>query len=113
MTHFEPDVPKQIQNLLRHLLHIWRNFAGSVAVQQHHIDIAKGIEFAPAVSAERDQRQRSLRLTDRVGSGRKNVSQNYVDQFATTGADFPAATASLMFQTKPMFLQLEKFFVGR
>ena len=74
MTHFEPDVPKQIQNLLRHLLHIWRNFAGSVAVQQHHIDIAKGIEFAPAVSAERDQRQRSLRLTDSVGSGGKNVS---------------------------------------
>ena len=73
MTNLETDVPKQIKNLFRHLLHIRGNFSGSVAVQQHHVDIAKRVELATPVSAERDQRQGSFRLADRAGRGGKYV----------------------------------------
>src|SRR5438309_865007 len=93
MAYFESDVPKQIQDVLRHLLHVGRNFSGRVAVEQHHIDIAEWIELAASVSAQRDQCQRTLRLPDCIGCGGNNVSQNYVDQLATPGADFAAASA--------------------
>ena len=113
MTDFEADVPEQIQNLLRHLFHVRRDFARAVSVQQHDIDIAKRIQFASAVSAQCGQCQRGLWLPDCAGRGRKNMSQDYIDQFAAAGANFAAATAGLMFQAEPVLFQLEKLFVVR
>ena len=113
MTDLEADVPEQIQNLLRHLFHISRDFACAVSMQQHDIDIAKRIQLAAAVSTQCNQRQRGLWLPHRAGSSRKKMAQNYIDQFAAPGANFAATTAGLMFQAEPVLLQLEKFFVAR
>ena len=41
------------------------------------------------------------------------MTQNDVDQFSAPRANFAAAAAGLMFQAKPMLLELEKFFVSR
>ena len=96
MTNFEPNVPQGIQNLLRHLFDVRGNFSATVAVQQHHVDIAERIQFAPAVTAERDQRQRCALRANRSRRSRENVSQNDVDQFAPPGANLATATAGLM-----------------
>ena len=59
MSNFEAAVPKQIEDLLYHFLETRRDFLRPLAGQKHDIDIAKWIEFAAPVSAERNQRQRN------------------------------------------------------
>ncbi len=79
MSHFETNIPKQIEDLLYHLFDIWRNPARALPVQKHDIDVAEWIELAAAVSAEGDECQRRLTRTgsfaSRGGRGRKGMPQ--------------------------------------
>src|SRR4029434_9349175 len=100
MADLEANVPEQIQNLCGHFADVGGNFA--LSVQKHYIDVAKRIQLAPAVPAERDQRERSLRLPDRVRRCSKDVAQNHVHEFAAPRADLAAAATGLMFQAEPM-----------
>ena len=115
MADFETDVPEQIEDLLNDLLDVRRDFSRLLAVQKHHIDIAKGIELAPAISTQSDQcqrRPRCLLLTTCRGRGRsENVSQQNIDKIGPARADFMATAASLVFQAQPMLFDLQEFLV--
>src|SRR5437870_3956200 len=97
MADLETDVPKQIENLLGHFFDVGRNLAASVAVEQHHIDVAERIEFAASVPAESNQGQRSLRLFDCVRRRGEHVAENYINQLAASRANLAATAAGLMF----------------
>src|SRR6266436_2089329 len=97
MADFETDVPEQIEDLLNDLLDVRRNLSRLWTVQEHHIDIAKGIELAPAISTQSDQCQRHPRcllLTTCRGRGRgENASQQNIDKIGPARADFMATAA--------------------
>src|SRR5664279_4996137 len=100
MSHFETNVPKEIENLLHHLFDIWRNSAPALPVQKHDIDVAEWIELTAAVSAEGDECQRRFTRTGFFsscgGRGRKGISQQNIDEIDPACANFPATAASLM-----------------
>src|SRR2546430_6572427 len=78
VPNLEAAVPKQIQNLIDHLLQVRRNRCRRLVMQKHNIDITKWIELAAAVSAKSYQRQWNLRLAiSASSSGRaaEDVSQ--------------------------------------
>ena len=78
MPNLETAVPKQIQNLIDHLLQVRRNLCRRPVMQKHDIDVTKWIELAAAVSAKSYQRQWNLRLAiSASSSGRaaEDVSQ--------------------------------------
>src|SRR3954468_2921780 len=106
MANFETDVPEQIENLLRHLLNVGRNFAAILGMEQHHIDIAKWIQIATSISAKRDQSERRLRSRDRVGRGSENMLQDNVNELPAARADFAATAARLMFQSQAVLFEL-------
>ena len=115
MTHLESAVPEQIKQLLHHFFEVRRNFSGALAMEKHHIDIAEGIELAPAISTQSDQCQRFRRgfLVTDSGGGGENVSQQNIDKIGPARANFPATAASLMFQAQPMLFDLKKLLVKR
>jgi hypothetical protein len=85
-------------------------------VQKHDVDIAKWIELASAVSAQSNQGEGSPgRLVSASGSRSRTeyVLQQNIDKLSPPTTDFATAPAGLVFQTQPMFFNLEKFFVER
>jgi len=62
MTDLETDIPEQIENLLNDLLEVGRDFFGAFVMQEHDVDIAKRIEFSPAIPAKRDKGEPQLCL---------------------------------------------------
>ena len=78
-------------------------------MQEHDVDVAKRIELAAPVTAERDHRQRSRgnSAPDRRADRRlENMLQKHVDQFDPQPADFPAAASVLMAQPEPVLFDL-------
>ena len=61
VSNLESAVPQQVQDLVHHLLQVRRNFR-ALAMQEHHVNIAKRVEFAPAISSKSYQRQRRTGL---------------------------------------------------
>src|ERR1043166_5786818 len=84
-------------------------------MQQHDVNVTERIEFAPAISAESDQRERNFGYAISTGSsGRsstKDVLQQNIDELSAQRANFPAAPTRLVLQTQPMLFNLEEFFV--
>ena len=86
-------------------------------VEEHHVHVAKGIEFTAAVTTERHHRKRSgggafVSLRETRGR-REDVAQHDVNQLDAERANLPAASAGLMAQAKPVFLDFQEFLVER
>ncbi len=117
MADFESNIPEQIEDLFDHLRGIRRDAGAVLIVEEHHIHVAKGIEFPAAVTAERHHRQRSgggaFVLLREARGRREDVAQHDVNQLDPERANFPAASSGLMNQTKPVFLDLQEFLVKR
>ena len=58
MTHFEADVPKEVENLFDHLRGVGRDAPAILVVEEHNVDVAEGVKLAPSISAERDDGER-------------------------------------------------------
>ena len=69
-------------------------------MQEHHIHVARRIEFAPAVTTNRNQGDRfctrSLVASRRRGRG-ENVLQQNIDKLGTAPTNLATGSASLMF----------------
>ena len=85
-------------------------------VQKHDIDVAKWIELATSVSTKGDQCEgspgRCVSTSGGCGSA-ENVLQQNINELSAPRTNFAAASARLVFQTQPMFLNLEEFFIKR
>src|SRR5471030_2033775 len=85
-------------------------------MQEHDVNVARWIQFAPPVAAKGDQSHRlflpsfAARRRDRC---RENMLQKNVHQLDAELANFTTTTASLMSQTKPVLLDLEEALVKR
>ena len=93
MADFEANVPQQIEHLPHDLQGVRRDLLPAVAVQEHHIDVAARIEFAPAIAAQRKDCERG-RVRARLRDGRRcrprqNVAQQYIDHFRAAARKSP------------------------
>ena len=83
-------------------------------VQQHDVNITRGVELAPAVTANCDQGHRligaALVLCGSDGR-RKNVSEKDIDDVRAQCANFAASATGLVSQTQPVFLNFKESFV--
>ena len=117
MANLETDVPQEIEHLLHHLLDVWGNFLPAVGVKKHHIDVAARIEFAAAVAAQRQERERGRGSTcfesgKRIGGG-KDMAQQHIHDFRAARANFSTTTARLMPEPQSMFFDAKKLLVER
>ena len=100
MADFKAAVPKQIQQLFHHLFEIGRNFSFGLSMQEHHIHVARRIEFAPAVTTNRNQGDRFCArafVASRRRGRDENVFQQNIDKFSAAPANLATDSASLMF----------------
>ncbi|PYJ70775.1 MAG: hypothetical protein DME75_08675 [Verrucomicrobia bacterium] len=85
-------------------------------VQKHDIDVAKWIELATSVSTKGDQCEggpgRCVSASGGCGSA-ENVLQQNINKLSPPCANFATASARLVFQAQPMFLNLKEFFIKR
>src|SRR5215210_5949591 len=105
MTDLEADVPEKIEDLPEDLLDIRGDLAATI-VQKHEVDIAVRIQFAAAVTAERDQAQRRRGrafVFGKVRCRRKDMLEQHIDQFAAPSANIPAAAAGVVLEAEAMF----------
>src|SRR5690242_14365712 len=86
-------------------------------MQEHHVDIARGIELAATVTPNCDQAQGNDFLcgaSPGCGAGcAKDVPQDNVDQLRAPGTNLTSATAGFMPEPEPMILDLEELGVER
>ena len=81
MADLEANVPQQIENLFHHFRGIRRDARAAFIVEEHHVHVAKGIELAAAVTAERDhsQRRNSLLFRRKARHQCKNMTQHDIE----------------------------------
>ena len=116
MADFEADIPEQIQNLLHDFGGVGRDLAGVLPVHEHNIDVAKRIQLAAAVAAERDERERCRRgalVACKPRRRSEDVPQQHIDELNASRTDVTACAARLVLEPKPMLLDAEEFFVER
>jgi hypothetical protein len=108
MPDFEADVPEQVKNLFDDLGCGRRNVSAALFVEEHDIDVAEGIQLAPAVTAKRENGQRSRGSTPvpvrKVDGRREDVLQQQVKELDPEQTDFAAAAAILVAQPESMLL---------
>ncbi len=83
-------------------------------MDEHHVHVAPRIQFAAAVTAEREHRER-LRPARRLPRARsaprpENVAQEHIHHIDAARANFAAAAAGLVFQAQPMLLDARGIF---
>ena len=115
MADLEANVPQQIENLFHHFRGIRRDARAAFIVEEHHVHVAKGIELAAAVTAERDHRQprNSFLFRRKARHQCKDMTQHDIEQLNAKRADFPATATRLVPQPDPMLLDLDEFLVER
>jgi hypothetical protein len=86
-------------------------------MEKHDVDIAEGIELAPAVAAKgkdgKGGRGGASIAHGVSNSGLEDVLHEDVDEVDPKRADFTAAPAVLMAEPEPMLLDFEELFVER
>src|SRR5689334_9569518 len=86
-------------------------------MQEHHVDVARGIELAAPVTSNCDQAQGNDFLPGACpgrGAGcAKDVPQNNVDQLCAPGTNFTSATTGFMPEPEPMIFDLEELGIER
>src|SRR4051812_9234472 len=84
-------------------------------MQEHDIDVAERIQFAPAVATDGDNGELGQLpgVDDRLRGRVEQVAQNNVHETGALRADFPPPASAVMLQADAMVLDLEELLVER
>ncbi len=112
VSDLKTDVPEHVENVLDDVVHLARVLRSVVGIEKKNVDVAVGIEFAPAESPHGQQgdARRGVHMRAQMGFPRAvpKMAQHDGDNVGALVAKFASAFAVDVFELEPVVLQFQK-----